>query len=288
MGRVSFGERTTAQAVAVREERLRSAPGEDVVLPVADPAPVGVRRISPGVVEPPRACALDDAHPPREERRRVRDDVDHSIETPPRGVPRPAHADVPAGVERVGVVAVDRALNHAEVHAASVRGAGTGGLSEDLEARSHVHGSRGPDRERGDPLLNPSFFFANEAQTSLELYQRYAPFFSDLDFVVNSILRYCQKNGLDVVTKELFFTKMSRVFDLYTNKTGKSIDEYRENIVKKLAGTSFDQLSQMAEEELKKEEEAKRLAEEKRKAEELRIKTDGGGCPQKSGRRSKN
>lgn len=100
-------------------------------------------------------------------------------------------------------------------------------------------------------LLDPhdafsSFFFINGNQTSVELFGRYVPFFSDLDFVVNSILKYCQKNDFSTVDKDTFFEKMERVFALYSQKSGQHIDQYRNAILQKLSGKSLEEIETIA------------------------------------------
>ncbi|MEL6589627.1 MAG: hypothetical protein AAFQ68_06080 [Bacteroidota bacterium] len=119
-------------------------------------------------------------------------------------------------------------------------------------------------------LLDPhdafsSFFFVNGNQTSVELFGRYVPFFSDMDFVVNSILKYCQKNDFSSVGKDTFFEKMDRVFTLYSQKSGQHIDQYRNAILQKLTGKNLDSITQLAQAE------QARLAAEKQAAEEARL-----------------
>jgi hypothetical protein len=129
-------------------------------------------------------------------------------------------------------------------------------------------------------LLDPneafsSFFFINSDQTSLDLYEKYAPFFSDMDFVVNSILKYCRKNQFDAVERDLFFDKMERVFVLYSQKSGQNIDDYRSAIIEKLTGKSLLDLDEIAEAEKRKAEEARLEAEAAaRRAEEARLQAE--------------
>ena len=129
-------------------------------------------------------------------------------------------------------------------------------------------------------LLDPneafaSFFFVNSDQTSLDLYEKYAPFFSDMDFVVNSILKYCRKNQFDSVSRDLFFDKMERVFVLYSQKSGQNIDDYRSAIIEKLSGKSLSALEEVAETEKQKAEEARLEAETAaRQAEEARLQAE--------------
>ncbi|MEM6800010.1 MAG: hypothetical protein AAF696_01335 [Bacteroidota bacterium] len=143
-------------------------------------------------------------------------------------------------------------------------------------------------------IFNPkeafgNFFFINQDSISLDLYKKYSQFFSDLDFVVNSILRFYEKNELTEIDKDGFFEKMDKVLDIFNKKSDESFDAYRANIFQKITGLSIDEVMtevnavKIAEEEAKRkaeeeeaarikaEEEAKRIAEEeeaKRKAEE--------------------
>lgn len=150
-------------------------------------------------------------------------------------------------------------------------------------------------------IFNPkeafgNFFFINQDSISIDLYKKYAQFFSDLDFVVNSILRFYEKNELKEIDKEGFFEKMDKVLDIFNKKSEESFDNYRANIFQKITGQSIDSVmnevnlsKQVEEEEAKKkaaaEEEAKKKAEEearlkaeeeaKKKAEEeARIKAE--------------
>ena len=116
-----------------------------------------------------------------------------------------------------------------------------------------------------------SFFFVNSDSTSIELFERYTPFFADLDFVVNSILHYHKKHDLETVGKEAFFEKMDRVIELYDSKSQESFESYCAARVEALTGKTRDQLTQESEAEIvarQAEEVRARQAEEVRKREE--------------------
>lgn len=124
-------------------------------------------------------------------------------------------------------------------------------------------------------LLTPketfeSFFFAQSEQISLNVYERYAQFFSDLDFVVNSILKYHQKNDLEQVEKETFFQKMEKVVDVFDRKSGQTFEQYRSEHFRDLTGQDMKAVVEAAQAEIAAQEEAQRNAEEqaRRQAEE--------------------
>lgn len=142
-----------------------------------------------------------------------------------------------------------------------------------------------------------NFFFIQADKLPLEVYKRYTQFFSDLGFVVNSILKYYEKNQIETVEKDVFFLKMEKVIEIYNKKSDKGFDDYREDLFQDLTGTKMSDLEsevaaqqeaieakRQAEEEAKrlaaeevrrKEEEARRKEEEaKRKAEEERIRAE--------------
>jgi len=94
-------------------------------------------------------------------------------------------------------------------------------------------------------LLNPEssfedFFFKEDDSISLELFTQYAPFFTDMDFVVNSILRYHQKHQLQEVQKETFFLKMDKVITLYNEKSEKDFEAYRKELIDRLIQRNID------------------------------------------------
>ncbi|MEL6253207.1 MAG: hypothetical protein AAFR87_14445 [Bacteroidota bacterium] len=131
-------------------------------------------------------------------------------------------------------------------------------------------------------IFNPkeafgNFFFINQDSISLDLYKKYSQFFSDLDFVVNSILRFYEKNELAEIDKEGFFEKMDKVLDIFNKKSEESFASYRANIFQKITGESIDSVMEEINKAKQEEEEAKRAAEEeeRRKAEaEARKKAE--------------
>lgn len=124
-----------------------------------------------------------------------------------------------------------------------------------------------------------TFFFANKDEISLELFEKHAPFFSDFDFIVNSILRYHQKNNLSLVKKDIFFDKMDKVINLYNSKSDSNIESYRDELFQKLVSRRLSEVMEEAyyEENLKqqkKQEEQiqKEVEEQKKKEEEEALK----------------
>ena len=117
-----------------------------------------------------------------------------------------------------------------------------------------------------------SFFFAQKEQLPLDVYQRFSQFFSDMDFIVNSILRYYQKNEIETVEKQEFFSKMEKVVEVYNRKSDKGFDAYRTELFQQISGRNLDAVvAEAAEEERirlekeKAEEEARRKEEEAKK-----------------------
>ena len=103
-------------------------------------------------------------------------------------------------------------------------------------------------------LLNPensfeSFFFVDNDSIGLETFSQYGPFFSDMDFIVNSILRYHQKHRLEEVEKGMFFLKMEKVIELYNQKSGISFEEYRKQSLNKLLQEDIDDILREIQEE---------------------------------------
>ena len=109
-----------------------------------------------------------------------------------------------------------------------------------------------------------SFFFAQNDQIDLAVYERYTQFFSDLDFVVSSILKNHKKNNLAEVEKATFFKKMKKVSQVFSQKSGKSFDQYREEQFRALTGRSLNEIVQEAQQELAHEEEKRRAEEAER------------------------
>lgn len=126
-------------------------------------------------------------------------------------------------------------------------------------------------------LLSPresleSFFFNQGDKLPFETYQRYAQFFSDLGFIVSSILKYYQKNNLDTVEKDVYFLKMDKVVEVYNKKSDKDFDTYRAELFESLSGMKLNsivsELEAEAEAKKREEEEARRREEEERRREE--------------------
>jgi hypothetical protein len=87
-----------------------------------------------------------------------------------------------------------------------------------------------------------NFFFMNQDQIPLSYIERYTAYFSDFDFIISSIVAYHKKHGLDKVEKSLFFEKVNRVVELYEQRVGHSIDNYRSIIFHKLTHHEISQL----------------------------------------------
>jgi len=108
-----------------------------------------------------------------------------------------------------------------------------------------------------------SFFFAQQETISLNVYERYAQFFHDLDFVVDIILKYYHKNQQEQIDKQGFFEKMEKVVEAYDRKSGQDFDHYRKTQFRALTGRSLDEVMHEAQAEIKAREAQKRAEEER-------------------------
>lgn len=100
-------------------------------------------------------------------------------------------------------------------------------------------------------ILNPEdtllgFFFGNSDGVPLDLYRRNAVYFSDFDFIVRSILTWCEKNEVSRLEKAVFQEKMVRVVELFERKEGRSIGDYQRGLFKSLTGKDLDAVMGMA------------------------------------------
>ncbi|MDX2250032.1 MAG: hypothetical protein SF052_24830 [Bacteroidia bacterium] len=121
-----------------------------------------------------------------------------------------------------------------------------------------------------------SFFFHQGEKISFEVYQRYSQFFSDLGFVISSILKYYQKNNIDTVEKDVYFLKMEKVIEVYDKKSEKDFDAYRADLFESLSGVKLSSILDEITSRERQAEEAKRRQEEdaRQKEEEARQKEE--------------
>ncbi|MEZ4828951.1 MAG: hypothetical protein R3C61_22095 [Bacteroidia bacterium] len=121
-----------------------------------------------------------------------------------------------------------------------------------------------------------SFFFNQGDKLPFEIYLRYSQFFSDLGFVVSSILKYYQKNNIDTVEKDVYFLKMEKVIEVYDKKSEKNFDAYRAELFESLSGMSLTKIVEELDAKQRNAEEAKRKEEEeaRRREEEARMKEE--------------
>lgn len=96
-------------------------------------------------------------------------------------------------------------------------------------------------------LLDPrqkfeDFFFPNQDTLSVEKFEKHVPFFSDMDFVVNSILRYHQKHDIQEIEKDIFFLKMEKVVNLFNQKRDITFESYRKGLLQKLLQRNIDDI----------------------------------------------
>jgi hypothetical protein len=97
-------------------------------------------------------------------------------------------------------------------------------------------------------IFNPTealvnFFYLSRDKVTIQLFERYANYFSDFDFILNGVLTYYKKNNAEHIDKNSFIEKMLKITVLYENKTGMSIDNYRNQLFKDLVGWDISLLS---------------------------------------------
>lgn len=130
-----------------------------------------------------------------------------------------------------------------------------------------------------------SFFFTQQDPLPLDQFERYAQFFSDWDFGVNSILKYYQKHQDQPITWAGFSEKLDRVVEIYEQKKGQPIKQYRQQLYSSLTGEDLDSIigeleaARAAEEasRMAAEAEARRIAQEeeaRKRAEEARLREE--------------
>lgn len=90
-------------------------------------------------------------------------------------------------------------------------------------------------------IINPAecfanFFFQSKESIPITLFEKYANYFVDFDFIISSILSYHKKNNLQIVEKKVFVEKIDRVVQLYEEKQGQNFTVYRKAIFAQLTG----------------------------------------------------
>ncbi|MBX3102968.1 MAG: hypothetical protein KF690_10705, partial [Bacteroidetes bacterium] len=93
-------------------------------------------------------------------------------------------------------------------------------------------------------LLTPwdtivKFFFAEKDLLKLEDLQRYAVFFRDFDFIVKSLVAAYAQKGAEEIARAPFLEKLDKAAGLYAERTGESLDAYREARFLALTGQSL-------------------------------------------------
>jgi hypothetical protein len=84
------------------------------------------------------------------------------------------------------------------------------------------------------------FFFASALVIPLELYKRHSPYFSDFDFVIQSIAAYHEKNSLQEVRRDVFLEKYRRVLEIFEQKEGKTLHHFQRHYFQSLTGQDLD------------------------------------------------
>ncbi|MEY3442117.1 MAG: hypothetical protein RLZZ519_398 [Bacteroidota bacterium] len=86
------------------------------------------------------------------------------------------------------------------------------------------------------------FFFLNTDAISIDVFRKHAPYFSSFDFVIQSILKYHEKNSLNLVERKVFFEKFDRVIELWEGKESRSISEYQRELFLNLTGKELEEV----------------------------------------------
>jgi hypothetical protein len=86
------------------------------------------------------------------------------------------------------------------------------------------------------------FFFLNTDAIGIDVFRKHAPYFSSFDFVIQSILKYHEKNSLAQVERQVFFEKFDRVIELWEGKESRSISEYQRELFLNLTGKELDEV----------------------------------------------
>jgi hypothetical protein len=95
--------------------------------------------------------------------------------------------------------------------------------------------------------LNPEeafkgFFFQGTDRIPVETFQRYAGYFSDYDFALQSILKFLQKNQAKLLQREVFLEKFNKVCDIFDSMEGKSIVALQRFMFSRLTGLDLEQV----------------------------------------------
>lgn len=96
-------------------------------------------------------------------------------------------------------------------------------------------------------ILNPmevfsKFFFLNNDRIPIDLFKKHAPYFSDYDFIIQSILKFYGKNQVPIVEKKVFFEKTERVITIFESRENNSIEKYRKYLFNKATGKDLERM----------------------------------------------
>lgn len=81
-----------------------------------------------------------------------------------------------------------------------------------------------------------NFFFATKSEVSVQLISQYVPYFHDFDFILQSILLYCENHRLEKLSKDKFQELYQKAIVNYERFSGDSIEQYRSVKLKELMG----------------------------------------------------
>jgi hypothetical protein len=88
------------------------------------------------------------------------------------------------------------------------------------------------------------FFFADKDLLRTEDFYQYAGFFTDFDFVVQSLEAAYRQKGTQEVSKAAFLEHLQKTARAYTDQTGVSLEDYRSERFETLTGQSLESWQQ--------------------------------------------
>lgn len=90
-------------------------------------------------------------------------------------------------------------------------------------------------------IINPielfkTFFFLPKDSTSKTTIEKYSNYFFDFDFIITSFLSYCQTKNIENISLNIFLEKVEKITEVYEQRVGHSIENYRGILFHKLTG----------------------------------------------------
>jgi hypothetical protein len=87
-----------------------------------------------------------------------------------------------------------------------------------------------------------TFFFGTKTSVSLAVYGKYANYFDDFDFILQGILAYHRRQGLETIQRDVFEEKMLQIAEIYTQKQGMTVGQYQRMRFESLTGVSYQKI----------------------------------------------